>query len=129
MRPRVVSYGETSTLTRSPTHNLILFMRNFPDNVAKITCVPESTLKKVPGSASSTTPSITIRSSLSVDDPRCELRFFFWFFILNCFFFASESDHIRISSAPPTNTPAADESRATFNCTSYFLAHDTLEFT
>src|ERR1051325_2303081 len=65
MRPRDRSYGDISTLTRSPTRIRILFFRIFPEIAANTTwsLLSSWTLKKALGCLSMIVPCAGIKSS------------------------------------------------------------------
>ena len=77
MRPRVRSYGDTSTVTRSPSRIRMRKRRSLPAMVAR-TAAPLSrvTRNDVLGRTSVTVPSSSIRSSLEIRSSGCELRHF-----------------------------------------------------
>src|SRR5439155_14954893 len=73
IRPRVRSYGDSSTFTRSPGRMRMKFMRIFPLTCASTLCPFSSSTRNIAlGSGSTTVPSTSIASSLGVIvlDPR-----------------------------------------------------------
>src|SRR5215510_10483843 len=71
MRPRVRSYGESSTLTLSPGRIRMKFMRILPDTWAStLWPLSSSTRNMALGSGSTTVPSTSIASSLAIASGR-----------------------------------------------------------
>src|SRR5438034_11612231 len=67
MRPRVRSYGESSTATLSPARIRMKFLRILPDTCASTCCLPSSsTLNMAFGSGSITVAITSIASSLDI---------------------------------------------------------------
>src|SRR5512135_67636 len=73
IRPRVKSYGDSSTSTRSPVRIRMKFLRIFPDTWARTWCLFSSSTRNIAfGSDSSTTPVTSIVSSFATGSPRYE---------------------------------------------------------
>jgi hypothetical protein len=71
MRAFVRSYGEISTLTRSPGTIRIKFLRILPEICASTMCPFDNFSRNiVPGKTSTTTPSVTIDCSFDTERPR-----------------------------------------------------------
>src|SRR5271169_4176244 len=78
MRPRVRSYGESSTATLSPGRMRIKFLRILPETCASTWCLFSSSTRNMAlGSGSRTTAITSIASSLLIDSLRL-LAFGFW---------------------------------------------------
>src|SRR5678816_1837295 len=70
MRPRVRSYGESSTSTLSPGRMRMKFLRIFPDTCARTLCLLCSSTRNIAfGSGSTTVASTWIASSLDIGGP------------------------------------------------------------
>src|SRR4030095_13085858 len=72
IRPRVRSYGDSSTFTRSPGRMRMKFMRILPVTCARSLCPFSSSTRNIAlGSGSTTVPSTSIASSfgISLDSP------------------------------------------------------------
>src|SRR5262245_47968650 len=71
IRPRVRSYGDSSTLTLSPGRIRMKCMRIFPETCASTLCPLSSSTRNIAfGSGSTTVPSTSIASSLAIVDFR-----------------------------------------------------------
>src|SRR5262249_565122 len=67
IRPRVRSYGDSSTFTRSPGRMRVKFMRILPLTCASTRCPFSSSTRNIAfGSGSTTVPSTSIASSLAI---------------------------------------------------------------
>src|SRR5687768_8430364 len=67
MRPRVRSYGDSSTFTLSPVRMRMKFMRILPETWASTRCPLSSSTRNIAfGNGSTTVPSTSIASSLAI---------------------------------------------------------------
>src|ERR1700683_2590747 len=74
MRPRVRSYGESSTATLSPGRMRMKFLRIFPETCASTRCLFSSSTRNMAlGSGSTTTAITSIASSLLIDSLKTAL--------------------------------------------------------
>src|SRR5712671_5994296 len=85
MRPRVKSYGESSTATLSPGRMRMKFLRIFPETCASTWCLfSSSTLNMALGSGSTTVAITSIASSLLIDSLKSASSF--WLLAKSCGF-------------------------------------------